>query len=74
MASRNDPTGTGMHPCSRWSESDITFATKEEAGLCGHHYNSTSKKIEYDYDYNLLLNALQHLNLLIFRTFLIMKL
>ena len=46
-----------MHPCSRWSESDITFATKEEAGLCGHHYNSTSKKIEYDYDYSLLLNA-----------------
>ena len=52
-----DPTGTGMHPCSRWSESEIIFATKEEAGLCAHHYNSTSKMIDYSPDYNLLLNA-----------------
>ncbi|CAI8218071.1 MAG: Uncharacterised protein [Methanobacteriota archaeon] len=52
-----DPTGTGMHPCSIWSESEIVFATKEEAGLCSHHYNSTSKMIDYSPDYNLLLNA-----------------
>ena len=52
-----DPTGTGMHPCSLWSESDVLFATREEAGLCAHHYNSTSKMIEYSPDYNLLLNA-----------------
>ena len=52
-----DPTGTGMHPCSIWSETEAIFATKQEAGLCAHHYNSTSKMIDYEPDYNLLLNA-----------------
>jgi len=52
-----DPTGTGIHPCAEWSRSGATFATREEAGMCRQHYNATSKMIDYDPAYNILLNA-----------------
>ena len=43
------------HPCSL--ASDGTSVTRAAAGLCAHHYNDTSGRIEYDAAYHLLLST-----------------
>ena len=42
------------HPCAEWTE---TVYTKDDAGLCAHHWNPDTNKIEYNGTYRLLMNG-----------------